>query len=331
MYGMKKRKNTIVVVNSFKGGAGKTSIALSYCVTRTFQNKKKEKQNKKKVDEKVFFVDIDLLGTGSRYILLGEGAGEVKWLNSEDKTGIGSRLVLDQYVNVLKMSQEPVGEFELYGILSNPVIDSYFQEGSSYRKNRSVEEARYRNKVKSVLQEIMRDGSDNYIVLDCSPGVSRMEKELLNIVYQEARDNQEVEIEVQELYITTYDNGHFNKTIQNLKNEAQTLRISGKRNINVILNDIHNIAALRTLSDSQEWSEGGFNFQLKEKEAVEKIQEELENIDNLKVSTVEYNYSMAASSLYNNAEILVSHPDKYILNEKNFHEYGEQEYEENDM
>lgn len=330
VYSMKKRRNrnTIVVINSYKGGSGKTSIALSYCVTRAYNNKKRAIQENKAVNEKVFFIDIDLLGTGSGYMLLGEGEKKTRWLNSEDRSPAGSPLRLDEYVNELKMKQEkdPVGEFEIYGILSNPVTDAYFQEENSYRKNRSVEEAVYRKRIKDILEEIMRDGSDNYIVMDCSPGVSSMEREIMNIIYGESRENEEAVMEVKEVYITTYDNGHVKKTVQNLK-KIQPLSVPAERNIVVVLNDIHNIPDLKKLSDSQEGIEGAFHLQLEEKDAVEEVQRELKHINNLKVCTVAYNKYMAASSLYQNEESVVGRPDKYIFNDKIFHEYGEPEYE----
>lgn len=340
MYSMKKRKNTIVVINSYKGGSGKTSMALSYCVTRAYNNKKIEIQKKvdekvdekvnKKVDEKIFFIDIDLLGTGSRYMLLEEEDKKARWLNSEDKGPAGSPLKLDEYVNVLKMKQDPVGEFEIYAILSNPVTDAYFQgeNKDSYRKNRSVEEAVYRNKIKNIIEEILQDGSDNYIVLDCSPGVSSMEREIMNIIYRESCENKDVAIEVQEVYITTYDNGHFKKTVHNLK-EIYPLRVPAERSIVVVLNDIHNIQELKKLSDSQEGIEGAFHLQLEEKDAVEEVQKKLEHIKNLKVCTMAYNKDMAASSLYQNTENVVSRPDKFIFNDKIFRQYGASEYGEN--
>ena len=328
VYSMKKRRNTIIMINSYKGGSGKTSIALSYCVTRAYRNKKNAIQGKNAADEKVFFIDMDLLGTGSEYMLLGKKEEKVRWLNSEDRSQAGSPLRLEEYVNVLKMKQDPVGEFELYGILSNPVTDAYFQEEDGFRKNRSVEEAFYRNRIKDILEAIMEDGSDNYIVMDCSPGVSGMEKEIMNIIYGESCENEKVQIEVREVYITTYDNGHLKKTLQNLRT-IQPLRVSAERNIEVVLNDIHNIPKLKKLSDSQEGIEGGFHLRLEEKIVVEEMQRELKNIKNLKVYTMAYNKYLAASSLYQNTESVVSHPDKFIFNEKNFREYGAPEYEEN--
>lgn len=325
---MKKTKNTILVINSYKGGSGKTSMALSYCVTRAYNNKINEKQEKKEINEKVFFIDIDLLGTGSEYLLLEEGKKKAKWLNSEDGSSAGGQLKLDEYVNVLTMKLDPVDEFEIYGILSNPVTDAYFQAGNSFRNNRSVEEAAYRIRIKDIIKEILRDGCDNYIVMDCSPGVSGMEREIMNMIYEESRKSEDAVIEVQEVYITTYDNGHFKKTVQNLK-EIHPLRDSKERSIVVVLNDIHNIYKLKKLSDSQKEIEGAFYLQLKEKDAVEEVQRELKYIENLKVYTVEYNQYMAASSLYQNTENVVSHPDKFILNEKNYHKYGEPENEEN--
>lgn len=328
VYGMKKRRNTIVMINSYKGGSGKTSMALSYCVTRAYRNKLKEKQENTKVGEKVFFIDIDLLGTGSEYILLGNDGNKARWLNSEEESPAGSLPELDEYINILKMVQPPAGEFEIYGILSNPVTDAYFHEGSGFRKNRSVEEAAYKRQIERILEKIMDDGHDNYIVMDCSPGVSGMEKEIMNIIYRKSHENKDKGIEVREVYITTYDNGHFKKTVQNLK-KMKPLNVPVERNIEVVLNDIHNIPELKRFSDTQEGIEGGFHLRLKEKDAVEEIQRELRHIGKLKVCTVEYNRYLAASSLHQNTETVGSYPDKYIFNDKNFHEYGESEDGEN--
>lgn len=320
---MKKKKNTIVVVNSYKGGAGKTSIALSYCVTRAYQNRQKEVQESKTIKEKIFFIDIDLLGTGSEYLLMEKDSPKKDWLNSQDKEKSEKPLQLDDFVNVLRIKSEPDLEFEINAILTNPVMDSYFVGDNGFRKNRAVEESIYRHKVKKILQKIMENESDHYIVLDCSPGVSVMEKEILNIIYNESNQNNKVKIEVHEVYVSTYDNGHFKKTADNLKKDVQSLKISEERNIEVVLNDIHNIALLKQLSDTQEGVEGAFNFELEVKDAVEELRKELNTVQNLKICTVEYNFSMAASCIYKNTENIISHPDKYIFNEKNYHEYKE--------
>ena len=51
-------KNQIVMINSFKGGAGKTTAALCRCVTEY-----KEKRNCN-----IYYIDMDVLGTGVSYI-----------------------------------------------------------------------------------------------------------------------------------------------------------------------------------------------------------------------------------------------------------------------
>lgn len=53
------RKNKIVMFNSFKGGAGKTTTALCRCIS----------EYKEKVYQNVYYVDLDILGTGVEYVL----------------------------------------------------------------------------------------------------------------------------------------------------------------------------------------------------------------------------------------------------------------------
>ena len=56
----KNTDNKIIMVNSFKGGTGKTSVALANCVHNCTQNK---------FYKNIFFIDIDRLGTSMSYAL----------------------------------------------------------------------------------------------------------------------------------------------------------------------------------------------------------------------------------------------------------------------
>ena len=58
-----KKKNKIIMVNSFKGGTGKTSVALAQCV---------HNWRTKNTYDNIYFLDIDRLGTSLAYILLPE-------------------------------------------------------------------------------------------------------------------------------------------------------------------------------------------------------------------------------------------------------------------
>lgn len=58
------KKNKIIMVNSFKGGTGKTSVALANCVHNCMQGKDYEN---------IFFIDIDRFGTSMSYALFQDG------------------------------------------------------------------------------------------------------------------------------------------------------------------------------------------------------------------------------------------------------------------
>lgn len=309
---MEKKKNTIVVVNSYKGGAGKTSMSLSYCVTRARNNLK---ENSK---EKVFFVDIDLQGTGSQYILLEKEAKVKRYLNTLEHMNVSNKL--DDYSHAIKISEKDFGDYEIYGIMSNPVTDFCFQEGSGFRDNRAVEEGSYRNKIINILKEIIDNGCDNYIVVDCSPGVSRMEREILSMIYQEiANGNSGIKIE--EIYITTFDDRHIEKTIRNLSNDIRSLGDRVERSIKVVLNDVHNIPAFNAHESEMDDSPEAFSFQLTYDDAEREVMERLDEIEGLEVYHREYNLEMAAGNMHKNTKYLFNKPDNYILTETNYKKY----------
>ena len=47
-----KKQNEIIIVNSFKGGAGKTTLALTHCINDLFHEQKYEN---------VIYIDLDIL------------------------------------------------------------------------------------------------------------------------------------------------------------------------------------------------------------------------------------------------------------------------------
>ena len=51
--------NRIVMINSFKGGAGKTTAALCRCVSEYYES----------TNHNIYYVDMDILGTGVDYVL----------------------------------------------------------------------------------------------------------------------------------------------------------------------------------------------------------------------------------------------------------------------
>ena len=53
------KKNKLIMVNSFKGGTGKTSVALSHCIYNWKMGVKEDGENYRDI----YFVDIDRLGT----------------------------------------------------------------------------------------------------------------------------------------------------------------------------------------------------------------------------------------------------------------------------
>ena len=188
-----EKDNKIVMVNSFKGGAGKTTAALCRCVS----------EYKEKIYQNIYYVDLDILGTGVEYILsLKE---QTLYYNDVDD---GKRNRLQNKVQEIMRS----GGSCLYAAVLNPLsrLKEAYGSQDRLRSHPDVERGVFRKKVKELLNQMLNMKGKNLIVLDCAPGISYTEECILADIYR-MRDNAKKNVDVEEIYITTPDASHIKK------------------------------------------------------------------------------------------------------------------------
>lgn len=215
-------KGKIIFVNSFKGGAGKTTLALTHSISNLFHEAGQDGYTN------VFYMDLDVLGTAAGYLF------EEKKLPEEGC-----------FTNT-----ESFEEIELYSPSYNRTADLYVTYLSPGLKNRSsfgeahyvnhqeVAEEVLKNKVLHFIRERLKEENHSLFVLDCAPGFSKFEQGILAACYAMAKESK---IEIQEDYVTTLDSAHVQKCIQCLNdsqnNFVQDIR---GRSIRIIINDMQN-------------------------------------------------------------------------------------------
>ncbi len=201
-----KKDNKIVMINSFKGGAGKTTAALCRCMSEykgdTYQN--------------IYYVDLDILGTGVEYVLSLEKQ-KVYYNDLDDR----KNSTLQEKVQKINLE----GKNHFFAAILNPVSrrkESYSGQ-DRLRSCPDVERGIFQSKVKKLLNQILNRKGKNLIVLDCAPGISYTEECILADIYA-MRDNDKKSVEVEEIYVTTPDASHIRKTAESLNEYAAYLK-----------------------------------------------------------------------------------------------------------
>lgn len=286
------KKNKIIMINSFKGGAGKTSLALSYCIHNLRENEK--------IYDNIFYIDIDILGTGVVYTLF-EDNRQINYFNKWDEEPTS----LVDKVNIVLEENES----SFYAVLLDPVnrqTASYYGE-NKLRSNQQVLEEIFKEYIYEFLKENMKKSCSNLFVFDCSPGLSNVELALLN-VFNEMVANNKYQVKMEEIYVTTFDASHIYKTIDCLNEYLHILHRDNRR-VTIILNDIYNCKMLG--SQAQEHrisSENEFYFDINE--VVEFLKKKL----HLPFYTIRYNKfneKILVSNMIKNERKLINDPDMY--------------------
>lgn len=287
----------ITIVNSYKGGTGKTSLSLSYCIREEVQKKSKN----------VVFMDLDFLGTGSEILLYGEKKFDGKYLNQYK----GKQSKITDYIKPYLFKYQE-NEYNIFISLSDPVGDykatymgtNYLRNADRISKDRMIEH------FLEIIQQIMNQNVDTHLILDCSPGVSAFENELIQRLY-----DAEYNYKVNEVYVVSFDEAHIRKTIKCLEQSLTEMkRKATERNILIVINDIHNLDTFRNFA-SDRTGEGSFNFFLSEKEVADTIKRELDTDGklNLKVFYHKYDIKLSAGNLIGNGIIVENNVDAYNM------------------
>lgn len=272
-----KKDNKIVMINSFKGGAGKTTAALCRCVSEykgdTYQN--------------IYYIDLDILGTGVEYVFSLEKQ-EVYYNDLDD--GKNSRL----QEKVKKINLE--GKNHFFAAILNPVSrrkESYSGQ-DRLRSCPDVERGIFQNKVKKLLNQILNRKGKNLIVLDCAPGISYTEECILADIYA-MRDNDKKSVEVEEIYVTTPDASHIRKTAESLNEYAAYLK-KGNRTVTILINDLFDCEGMcqREREEDEE-----IRFVYKKQDIIREI-ESIFHVPSLKIFYLPYNENLLKKSIIKN-------------------------------
>lgn len=280
--------NQIVMINSFKGGAGKTTAALCRCV---FEYKELTNHN-------IYYVDMDILGTGVDYVLSLEK--QKTYYNDAEKEHR-----LSQKVQEIVRNEKNGNRF--YAAVLNPVsrIKQTYGGQDRLRAHPDVERGVFRQKVKTLINQILVCREKNLIVLDCAPGVTYMEESLLEDFYQMEKNSRK-KVSVEEIFVTTPDASHIRKTIESLNSCAAYL-IQHNKTATVFINDVFNCEGM----SRKEKDEGGQNFVFSRQKIVEDMKEELEAP--VKILYQPYSEPLLKGSIIRNEVKLKNRMDDYYV------------------
>ncbi len=279
-------KAKAIFVNSFKGGAGKTTLALTHCIDSLFHKKGEQYEN-------IIYMDLDILGTGTSFLF--------------KKTAFGKEKCFERTEEPVKVPLELNGEKrELYVTYLNPELKIRSAYGDRYFINhQGIAEEEIKTKVIRFIKNQIRQVPKTLFVLDCAPGFSHMEQAILQECYQMKRNEK---LEIEEDYVTTLDSAHMQKCIHCLNDTIEgLLQETEYRNIQVIMNDL------------QDYS--GYVGTEKMEERWEKITDQLvRNLRNPKVTIWRWRYSqeIAHQNIYGSESVIENHTDWYIFTDESF-------------
>lgn len=281
------KNNRIIMINSFKGGAGKTTVALSRCVS----------EYKEKSHHNIFYVDMDILGTGVNYIL--SLKKQNAYYNDIDDT---DKCKLSQKVQQIMCDEKKGNRF--YVAVLNPLsrIKRSYGGQDRLRAHPDVERGMFRKKVKEMINQIVNGGGNNLIVLDCAPGISYMEENILEDLYQ-LEQNDKKSVYVEEIYVTTPDASHIRKTIDNL-NECSAYLRQHNREVTVLINDLYNCEGMNKKCRE----ENSEDFLFKREDVIQIIQNDL-NLYAVKILYKPYNEDILKGSIIKNEIKLINKLD----------------------
>ena len=287
---MKNEPVKIIFVNSFKGGAGKTTLSLSHCITG-FSDPEKF--------DNIVYMDLDLLGTGTRYLF--------------DEKNVPEDKCFDQTGKSVSIKIGTGGQNELHlAYLSTSFNGRFVLGGPHFAHHQGIVEETLRDKVIKFIKAQTSRSVKTMIVLDCAPGFSEMEQKILKECYSMASQG---EVIVEEEYVTTLDSAHVRKCIQCLHEGQKNFEVpKDNRNIKVVINDIQNYEGYLRNEEgknaTEEW---------------EKIAAEMKKqFGDMKITLMRWKYSeeVAIKSTYLNERKLENQIDDYILTSANYIEIG---------
>lgn len=280
-------RNKILFVNSFKGGAGKTTLSLMHCISNLFG--RHDFGN-------VIYMDLDILGTAASY-LFEDGKLPVEKCFGYTEKPVKVELTADGETRNLYVAY----------------LDPGFKNGDfsgeeRYIHHKALNEELLKHSVLRFIEAEMKTGIPTLIVLDCAPGFSGLEQELLNTCYKHAK---EWDAEMEEDYVMTLDGAHIRKSLSCIKSSRVSFTIGPReRTIHLVLLDLQNYG--RYVKDvekhdlSEEW-----------KQMLRQIEVELEGLKP-SVYWCKYSEEIALKSTYMREEKVENQVDCYRMTGANY-------------
>lgn len=289
-----KNQNEIIIVNSFKGGAGKTTLALTHCINDLFHERKYEN---------VIYIDLDILGTSTSCLF--------------DK----DKLPLEKsFIETGKAVEVPLvyeGENRsFHAVYLSPGLKTQTMYGGvNYVNHQELLQQRLRDDILTYVRNIVGKRKGNLIVFDCAPGFSRMEQELLKACYDMKLEKK---AEVREEYVVTLDSAHIEKCIGCIRDSWEILPIRPEfRKVRLTMNDIQNY--YRYVSEDAK-TDVEQQFREMTKEVRTRLQRD-DGIQNTEIYVWRYSKEIAMRSIFMHQWFLENQVDDYIMTSDSYKMY----------
>lgn len=282
----KSKKSKIIFINSFKGGAGKTTLSLAKCINSLFGNEDPYSN--------VIYMDLDIQGTGTSFLFSDNVLTEEKCF---ENTGEAAEVELE-YEHEKRV---------LYVAFLNPAskIHSVYYGDTKYINHQGIADEMFKRKVLEYIKKI-KGQTDTLFVLDCAPGYTRIEQDLLYEFYNMGKN----EIDVEEYYVTTVDSAHIKKCIQCLRESRTGIPIPwSQRNVNIVINNIQNYGG-----NEDEKTHRTINARWNR--IARRIKREIGA--DITICKWEYSQKISAASVYGEEWYVQNMVDDYIFTKKNY-------------
>lgn len=294
-----EKKAKVIFVNSFKGGAGKTTLALAHCISNLFHKDGQQYEN-------IIYMDLDVLGTGTCYLFQKGTLPEEKSFEKTER---------EQKVS-LKLHGK---RGDIHVAYLNPALKTRSVYGDMhYTNHQGIVMADLKDKVLRYLKARIKEEPSTLIVMDCAPGFTGVEQAILQECYKMSMDGK---VQVEELYVTTLDSSHVQKCIQCLKDSVVGMVTEWKyRNVQIVLNDVQNYSGYIEDEEAdkveQKWNDI-VNDMLQALEFEASIKN---GISRNEISIIRWKYSqeMAMQTTYGNESVVENHPDCYVFTDENY-------------
>lgn len=215
-------KGKIIFVNSFKGGAGKTTLSLMHCISGLFGGEGYQQT----VYQNVIYLDLDVMGTGTGYLF------DEKRVDREHSFAVTGKPV------GISLTWEKQDK-KLHVAYLDPSFKNQAVFGDSYFVNhQSLMLEEIKQKVLRFISRQFKEQPATMLVIDCAPGYSELEQRIMEACYQLAMDK---DIALKEYYVSTLDTAHIRKCIQCVKDIKNSIGMRAScRQVSIVLNDVQN-------------------------------------------------------------------------------------------